>query len=164
MESGGPGVPNQDRVPDTEARRMPRPTRSIAAGLVAVAACLGQPCRAEAHDPVLATLEVPDPCSFYRGQAYGKGLAHFTTEMLWTCEAIAARRAAGMTLGDRLQAADMALNRYRAALLDAGRARFRSARAGAPRPGVLGLDDAAKRALAENSGALAALDAIRTGF
>lgn len=32
-----------------------------------------------------------DPCAFYRGQAYGRGLDHFAAEMLWACEAIAAR-------------------------------------------------------------------------
>jgi hypothetical protein len=100
-----------------------------------------------------------DPCSFYRLEAYGKGLEHFATELVWACEAIAERRAAGMPLSDRMQAVAFALDRYREALVEANRA-------GSPRPGA-GWREARERAraaLAEETGMLAALEGIRAGF
>jgi hypothetical protein len=91
------------------------------------------------------------PCGFFRSQAYGKGIGHFATEMLWACETIAVRRAAAVPLGDRLEATDAALARYREAVIAAAsRARFRSG----------GFGETDKAALAEATGALTALSAI----
>jgi hypothetical protein len=102
-----------------------------------------------------------DPCGFYRGQAYGRGIGHMATEMLWACEAISARRTAGMPLGDRLLAVELALERYRAAVISAGQAAFARDR----RLGLEGRQrDHAKHEIAEHTGALAALEAIRAGF
>jgi hypothetical protein len=105
-----------------------------------------------------------DPCGFYRSQAYGRGLAHYATDMLWACETITARRWADMTLGARLEAVDLALERYRAAVVAAGVATFATGRAAGPASGRLGADDEHKAALAESSGALTALEAVRGGF
>lgn len=101
-----------------------------------------------------------DPCTFYRMQAFGRGLDHFASEMLWACEAIAARRGAAMPLSERLDAMAGALERYRAALIEAGRESYNRDR----EIGLLGLSEAAKRDLAERTGTLAALEAIRTGY
>lgn len=137
------------------------------AALSAMAAAPPPAVAGEAAAPVIAAQGpgmASDPCGFYRGQAYGRGLDHFLTEMLWACEAIAARRGAGMPLGDRLVAAEVALERYRAAVIAAGAAEFalgRSARPGALR---LGAADAAKASLAASTGTLTALERIRTGF
>ena len=94
--------------------------------------------------PRLATLAPSSPCGFFRDRAWGKGLDPHATAMLWACEAIALRRGAGLTLGERLEAVDRALGRYRAAVVasDAG-------------------DDAS---VARASGALDAIDAIDGGF
>ena len=108
--------------------------------------------------------EPSDPCGFYRGQAYGRGLEHFSTEMVWACEAIANRRAAGMPLGERLLAAEAALDRYRAAVIAAGAISFTRNRTNRPGSAHLGTGEAAKSAIAETAGALAALDSIRSGF
>jgi hypothetical protein len=117
----------------------------------------GEPAAAETAQPAVAS----DPCGFYRGQAYGRGIGHMATEMLWACEAIHARRGAGMPLGDRLLAVELALERYRAAVISAGQAAFARDR----RHGLEGgRRDEAKREIAEHTGALAALDAIRAGF
>ncbi len=117
----------------------------------------------EERPPALSALGATDPCGFFRGQAYGRGLDHFLTEMLWACEAIATRRGAGMPLGDRLLAADGALERYREAVVAAGAADF--ARARSTGPGArLGAADAVKSTLAAQTGTLTALDAIRSGF
>lgn len=133
--------------------------------LVALAIGLSPPpARAGEEQGAAAPAQRSDPCGFYRGQAYGRGLAHFATEMLWACEAIEARRASQMELSERMLAAEAALERYRAAVVAAGAAAFareRAARRGSLR---LGAGDAAKAALAESTGTLAALDAIRAGF
>jgi hypothetical protein len=107
---------------------------------------------------VLTTLEPTQACGFFRNQAYGKGLAHFATEMLWACETIAARRGAGLPLSERLEAAEAALLRYRDGILAGDRDAVSSHRP------VFGLGDARKRELAEATGVLAALSAIETGF
>lgn len=104
---------------------------------------------------------VSDPCGFFRGQAYGRGLSHVATEMLWACEEIAARRAAGMTVSERLVAVELALDRYRAEVVAAGAAGFAR---GVTSSHYFGPGDAAKHRIAEDSGMLAALEAIRTGF
>jgi hypothetical protein len=103
-----------------------------------------------------------DPCSFYRHEAYGKGLEHFATEVVWACEAVAERRGAGMPLSDRMRAVEFALERYREAVVAANRRGF----AHRPGPGD-GWRDARERtreALAAETGILAALEAIRAGF
>jgi hypothetical protein len=68
-----------------------------------------------------------------------------------------------MPLGDRLEAADAAIERYRAAVLAAAMQRFRQSggEAGATR---LGLSEARTLTLADSAGALVALDGIRAGF
>jgi hypothetical protein len=133
---------------------------ALCCGLLLIAAGYGvragEPA-AETAQPAVAS----DPCGFYRGQAYGRGIGHMATEMLWACEAISARRGAGMPLGDRLLAVELALERYRAAVISAGQAAFARDR----RHGLEGGHrDEAKREIAEHTGALAALDAIRAGF
>lgn len=101
-----------------------------------------------------------DPCGFYRTQAFGRGLDHFASEMLWACEAIETRRRAEVPLSDRLVAVAGALDRYRGALIEAGREGYQRDR----EAGLLGLSELAKRDLAEATGMLAALEAIRTGY
>lgn len=102
--------------------------------------------------------EPSDPCGFYRTRAYGQGLEHFSTEMLWACEAIAARRAAGIALGERMRAVELALERYRLAVV--ADASLRAPRDGRSRRA----EEAALVEVAERTGTLAALEAIRAGF
>jgi hypothetical protein len=90
-----------------------------------------------------STLQPSSSCGFFRDQAWGKGIGHFATEMLWACEAIAVRRGAGLPLGDRLEAVDLALARYHDAVV--------------ARP-----EDAPD--LARTTGALDALQAVAAGF
>lgn len=80
--------------------------------------------------------------------------------MLWACEAIETRRAAMIPLSERLQTMAGALERYRDALIAAARDSYRRDRESA----LFGLSETEKRALAERTGTLAALDAIRTGY
>jgi hypothetical protein len=135
------------------------------AALLALVAAVGAAPAGEALDgPTVQHGLRSDPCSFYRGQAYGRGLEHFSTEMLWACEAIAARRAAEMELSERLHAVERALERYRQALVAEGGAAFARSRIGPPRSVALGPGDAVKAALAETSGALEALATVRSGF
>ena len=96
------------------------------------------------------------PCTFYRGQAHRMGVAHFATEMLWACEAIAARRAAGMALSDRLLATEFALSAYRQAVA--------ADREDGERRSYLSMSEVRKREIAEQTGVLAALQAISEGF
>jgi hypothetical protein len=147
-------------MPTARPARFPFPG-ALFCGLLLIAAGFGvragEPAAPETAQPAVAS----DPCGFYRGQAYGRGIGHMATEMLWACEAISARRAAGMPLGDRLLAVELALERYRAAVISAGQAAFARDR----RHGLDGgKREAAKREIAEHTGALAALDAIRAGF
>lgn len=129
--------------------------------LIAALAALVAPC-AHAADRVpvrqlVAVQGSTHPCTFYRGQAYRMGMTHYATEMLWACEEIAARRAAGMPLSDRLLATEHALLAYREALSEA--------RQGGGEAGShLSMSEARKRAIAETTGVLAALEAISGGF
>lgn len=109
--------------------------------------------------PVVAV--VSDPCGFFRGQAYGRGITHFATEMLWACEEIAARRSVHMALSERLTAVDLALERYRAAVVEAGAAGHVQGRSSVH---AFGPGETAKRRIADETGMMAALEAIRTGF
>lgn len=95
---------------------------------------------AGAAGPTLVALEPADPCSFFRDVAWGQGIAHLTTEMLWACDAIADRNRAGIPLGARLEGVEAALARYQQAVAEGD-----ADPAGA-------------------SGARAALDAISNGF
>jgi hypothetical protein len=99
------------------------------------------------------------PCTFYRSQAHRKGVTHFATEMHWACEAIVARRSAGMTLSDRLLATEHALIRYREALTEAA-----SDRTAGTRTSLMSISDERKHQIAEESGLLVALEAISGGF
>lgn len=65
-----------------------------------------------------------------------------------------------MRLSDPFAAAELALRRYREAVIAAASASFPRQRAA----GRLGLDDALKARLAETTGALAALDAAQAAF
>ncbi len=118
----------------------------------------------EAGDAPAAASQRTDPCGFYRGQAFGRGLAHFSTEMLWACEAITMRRTGAVDLSERLAAVERALERYRAAVIAEGSAAFARGRARGPMSQRLGADETVKAALAERTGALAALEAVRSGF
>ena len=126
------------------------PTRSCLAALALA-------CALPAHSgETLASLEAATACGFFQGQAYGKGLAHFATEMLWACETIAIRRASGVQLGDRLAATEAALARYREAVIAGAAVR--------PHGHAFGLSENEKAVLAESTGALAALEGISVGF
>ncbi len=133
---------------------------------LAVAAWLGPGPAAAGEDasPPGGLVAASDPCGFYRGQAYGRGLMHYATEMLWACETIQARHAAEMSLSARLLAAEAALERYRTAVIATGAAVFARERAARPGQMRLGAGEEAKAALAESTGTLAALEAIRAGF
>jgi hypothetical protein len=109
----------------------------IAALAIALAATAGE-------RPRLSTLAPSSPCAFFRDRAWGKGLDHHATAMLWACEAVDARRRVGVPLGDRLEAVDLALARYREAVTTS---------APADEPMV-----------ARASGALDALEGIALGF
>jgi hypothetical protein len=117
----------------------------------------------EAIEPV-APSQRSDPCGFYRAQAFGRGLDHFSTEMLWACEAIVARRDADMALGERLAAVELALERYRLAVIAEGAAAFARSRSRVARSAVVTTADTSKAALAESTGALAALESVRAGY
>ncbi len=127
---------------------------------LATAAPAAGPLRAdEATSPVvLTTLKPSSPCGFFRAQAWGKGLDSPATEMLWACEAIATRRAAGIPLGIRLEATELALDRYREALHAATKGGF-SATSGRG-PTAFYPSDSEKRQIADTTGVLAALTAI----
>lgn len=104
----------------------------------------------------------PDPCHFFRGRALGKGVDHYATEMLWVCDAIADRRAAALPMSDRLRATEAALDGYRREVLAASVADF--VRRRAARDLTLGLSEADTLRIAEETGALGALEAVRAGF
>lgn len=107
------------------------------------------------------TLAASDPCAFFRSRAWGKGLDDPATEMFWACEAIVARRAADIPLSDRLAAAEAALERFRGAVHDASAEAFVNRTRGFA---TLGLAPSRERDLAEASGVIAALEAIRERF
>lgn len=111
-----------------------------------------------------AISEHSDPCSFFRAQAYGRGLEHFATEMLWACEAIAIRRAADITLSERLIAVELALARYRAAIIETGSTSFARDRVRDLDSGHIGASESTRAQLAESTGMFAALEAVRSGF
>lgn len=105
-----------------------------------------------------------DPCRFFRGQAAREPLTHYSRDMLWACEEIARRRTAGLPLGDRLKATEAMLATYRDAVVAAGTEAFaRKGRAGQP-PWALGLSEEEKYQIADSTGALLVLEAIRGGF
>lgn len=144
-------------------QRVPLLLSVLAAAAVLVAE--GRPVAATELAPPPAGLGAPsDPCGFFRSQAYGRGLDHFLTEMLWACEAIATRRAAGVELSERLEATELALDRYRIAVIEAGAAVFARGRSARPGTARFGTDDTVKASLAATTGTLAALEAIRSGF
>jgi hypothetical protein len=109
-----------------------------------LALCLFAGAPAAGGERLGSTLEPSNLCGFFRDQAWGKGIGHYATEMLWACEAIAARRGAGLPLGDRLEAVESALARYHAAVV---------ARPPEEAPAV-----------ARSTGALDALQAVAAGF
>jgi hypothetical protein len=137
----------------------PRPARLLAALL---AGCLAIPALAgESVSEAGSTLRPADPCLFFRGQAYKRSIDDFTTEMLLACEVIARRRAAGVPLSDRLTATEAMLETYREAVLAARPDTFDGS--GTLR-WELGLTAAQKHAIADETGMLLALEAIRHGF
>ncbi len=129
----------------------------------------GSPPTARGDDPLrtpvaLVTSHKADPCGFERTEAYGAGLMHFSTEMLWGCEAVARRRAAALPLGDRLLRFAKAMNRYEAAVATASRLSYSTRRTTGIYMPVPALTDTEKQALAESTGTLQALAEIRSGF
>ncbi len=139
---------------------LPRPVRTAAALLLAGALLAPPgPAAAEAaeEDAALAQL-----CGYLRSQARGQGIDHYTTEALWACEALAARRAAGMPLSDRMLAVAFALEQFREAMAEERAARYPRTRG----PGISTrvARERARAIVAEESGMLAALEAVRTGF
>jgi len=80
----------------------------VLASMLVVMVIPADPAAAQAQ-PVAAGLAQSDPCQFYRGRAWGRGITHYTTEMVWACEAITRRRAASVPLGDRLEEAEAAM-------------------------------------------------------
>ncbi len=104
-----------------------------------------------------------DPCQFFRRQAFNESLQHYSREMLWACEEIARRKAAGIPLSDRLQATAGILDTYREALIAGAEAFAQKRPAGLP-PWAPALSEEQKYAIADQTGALLALEAIRSGF
>lgn len=157
--------PSSHAVASFGARTKSRPIARIAFAIwLATAPAHPAAAGEEAAATDAATRQVPDPCGFYRTQAYGRGLDHFLTEMLWVCEAIEARRRADLPMSDRMVAAEQALERYRLALVEATAARIASIRT--RQAGVRRLDpaDAIKASLADSTGVLATLEAMRYGY
>jgi hypothetical protein len=137
---------------------LPRP--AAAAGLLLAGALLAPqgPAAAETvEDAALAQL-----CGYYRSQARGQGINHYTTEALWACEALSARRAAGMPLSDRMLAVAHALEQFREAMSEERAARY--PRTGGPGIPLRVARERTREIVAEESGMLAALEAVRTGF
>ncbi len=120
------------------------------------------PARADAGTTARIGSASGDPCRFFRGRAFGKGVDHYATEMLWVCNAIAERRRAAMPLSDRLQATEAALENYRQGVVSATVADLDRRRRARERR--LGLSEEDTLRIAEESGALIALDAVRSGF
>jgi hypothetical protein len=133
----------------------------VLAFMLVVMVSPADPSAAQAQ-PVAAGLAQSDPCQFYRGRAWGRGITHYTTEMLWACEAITRRRAASVPLGDRLEAAEAALERFRAAVIETSSIEYAGARSG--NLGYFSLSAREQEQIAVRTGAIAALDTIRTGF
>jgi hypothetical protein len=142
------------------------PMRPFACLLAAFAVVVtpAAPLRADEPDPqlVLTTLSPTNPCGFFRNQAFGKGLSDPATEMLWACQEIATRRAAEIPLGVRLEATELALMRYREALLVASRGSYATDSGRGPTSTYPSASD--KHAIAETTGVLAALMAISGGY
>lgn len=105
-----------------------------------------------------------DPCLFYRSQAWHRELAHFSQDMLWSCEAIEQRRRAGVQLGDRLTAADFALRSYRERVIETARSNYRMSVLEGLETFHRRVTESQKRAIAEETGALAAMEALNHGF
>lgn len=119
----------------------------------------------EAASPVrFDVLDASDPCGFFRDQAYGRDLADYSSEMLWACEAISRRRAADMPLGPRLAVCERALERYRLAIADLARLVMAERRRLGWNAPIRPLSDERRTEIAAETGALAALKAIRSGF
>jgi hypothetical protein len=136
---------------------------AVAVGLAALASTAAS-AEPQADRLVGQMAQETDPCRFFRGQALAQGIADYAREMLWACEEISRRRAAQIPLGDRLEATGYRLDAYRAAILAAGSAAFaRGGQPGLP-PRLFGLSDDEKLAIADATGTLLALEAIRHGF
>lgn len=133
----------------------------VLAFMVVVMVIPADPAAAQAQ-PVAAGLAQSDPCQFYRGRAWGRGITHYTTEMLWACEAITRRRAASVPLGDRLEEAEAALERFRAEVIETSSAGYARSQSGDRSYFTLSATE--QEEIAVRTGAIAALDTIRTGF
>ncbi len=143
--------------------------RPVFASLFAALVSCGAPSSASAGEGTTPAQSArvssqSDPCVFFRSQAYGRGLSHFATEMLWACEAVARRRAADMTLSERMLAVELALARYHAEVVSAGRSSSAPSRARDMDIGYVTTSEGLKARIAESTGTLAALEAIRLGF
>jgi hypothetical protein len=113
-----------------------------------------------AQPVVLMSLKPSDPCSFFRGQAWGQGLNHFSQDMLWSCEAIEARRGAGIALSDPLDIVASALDAYRTALVAAAGREFRNLRAAGGSAAIMQVSPTEKTRIAQETGALDAIAAL----
>lgn len=140
-----------------------RPSPTLMSALLALAVLASDPRPLAAQSaPVSTGMGASEPCDFYRGRAWGQGIADYTTEMLWACEAIAARQAAGVPLSPRLAEMAAALERFRTAVVDTGLVMFTESRRLQSRH--LGISRERQREIAESTGVIAALAAIQTGF
>jgi hypothetical protein len=121
--------------------------------------------RFESDGPAITTsLDPSETCRFFRGQTLRKALDHYTRDMLYACEEIARRRSVGMPLGDRLVATQAMLDTYREAVDAAGSAAVaQHAESGIP-SWALALSDEEKYRIADATGSLLVLEAIRNGF
>ena len=133
----------------------------VSVTVLAAPALAGDAARAGEREHVL---KASDSCTFFRSQAYNHGLDDFSTEMLMACQQIARRHAAGVPLGDRLTATEAILDTYRKAVVAAATAAYERKREGIRAPWARGLSQEEKRAIADETGALLALEVIRTGF
>jgi hypothetical protein len=145
---------------------MPVWSRAVVVAAVvglAATAVLGEPLALQPQGRQ-SSADAADPCRFFRGQAQARGLADYTQDMLWACEEISRRRSSQIPLGDRLEATGDRLDAYREAIIAAGNAAFTGrGRPGFP-PRSLGLSHDEKLAIADATGTLLALEAIRRGF
>lgn len=140
----------------SRSRTRPATLAAALAAAVLATALAAPPARGGEAGQLVATGPI-HPCTFFRGQAHRVGMTHFATEMVWACEEIVFRRAAGVALSDRLLATEAALVAYRQAF-DAAR------RAGREAGRPADLSDGRRHELAETTGVLAALEAISGGF
>jgi hypothetical protein len=163
-----PLTPSRDMVngsgragPGTVPRRSPMRLALLA--FLMLAAGGPAPAAAETEtQPVAARSNGADPCNFYRVRARGKGINHYLTEVVWACEMVVQRRETGVGMSERMVAVEFALEQYREALVEDRR--NPRVPAGLRGTALRAAQEAERDRIAEESGMLAALEAIRLGF